>query len=813
MNRDDRLTRLIENAKAVAGRDAEKADTAEHERGWRRLELTRRKRPARWPYFFLAPALVATAVLLVMRLQDQKRLAGDLALEVRGGQMGPGGLVDVQSPLGATVMFSDGTEIDVDPDSDVRILDSARRHPLLRLETGRLTARLPTLRPAPFTIQAGTVRIQSAGGDFDIALASTMDTATGRVMVRTGQVFLLGLAPPTLVAAGQSRSLGGTSPRDPAPSPQQVGQGARPSGLTESSAAYLDPVHLGRALTLEPGASDPNLIPWRGWQATIAATRLRDGLGVTLGDLVIDERDAKWLAQAGFTHATVEFGWNHLDQANLARFHRGFADRRRVLLGRLRQAGIRPTVLLNAYAGPPARPTSLALSRPASRGDRQLSLDPASVPAVQVGYTRLGDGTEAFITSVSGDGSAVLSRPLLVDLPAGPHRASTFIYPPFRRPTLANGDADPLFAETLEGWVRYVRAATALARDALGDDDFDLEIWNIATAARDLFDVDRYYDPAPLDLGAGGPEAAILAMLNSAIAFIRDPANQLLHVQLTNGFANRRWHETVASQPPGVDAMGRHIVLRPETYFPEQPLFALNTDHLWRDLAATFAIAPTGAARLRDPEGPAVWVNSLALGLSRRQAALGLSASDVWHQKSRFALRAAAAYVGKGAGRLTFFHHDPAESLIDRNQADGGPVITTLGRFMTAMGPSGVITQPRSIFLAELTAPTGPSNSAFAFLPFQLSNNSFAIPVYQLTRSPLSRPIPGVTGPARFDAPPLRFRMRIAGVAGITQASLFDPTVPGATPIAVSIVEQKGDTILLEVEVSDTPKILRLWGK
>ena len=80
--------------------------------------------------------------------------------------------------------------------------------------------------------------------------------------------------------------------------------------------------------------------------------------------------------------------------------------------------------------------------------------------------------------SVSASGTATLSKP--ADQPdskpgsTGRRPALRAVHPAAGAP----GSPHPAFERTLSGWLDYVGRGHAEARDVLGSDAFDVEIWN-----------------------------------------------------------------------------------------------------------------------------------------------------------------------------------------------------------------------------------------------------------------------------------------------------------------------------------------------
>jgi hypothetical protein len=241
----------------------------------------------------------------------------------------------------------------------------------------------------------------------------------------------------------------------------------------------------------------------------VPARRFRDAVGMTFN--VSDsqaEPTARLLAANGFKRARIEVGWNNIsydDPSQLANLN---SLRTRLLA--LKQYGIRPLILLNSNHGAPSPNKVLTLRtvEPAFAGDTRVRLDAATAAAVvprQTGFNGLqtrGKMADPLITSVDADGWATLSRPLPRDLPAGAYAGSRLLYEPFHRPLREDGTAEPRFEATLAGWLNYARVVTREARTILGNQKFDVEIWNELHFGSAFLDVDNYYAP-DIDTGQG----------------------------------------------------------------------------------------------------------------------------------------------------------------------------------------------------------------------------------------------------------------------------------------------------------------------
>jgi hypothetical protein len=108
-------------------------------------------------------------------------------------------------------------------------------------------------------------------------------------------------------------------------------------------------------------------------------------------------------------------------------------DAWRALIVALRDNHIRPLILLNANSGlpGPAIGSQVTLSAPAAVGATSVSLTPDSAAQVVPGLTGFGttephpENPGVLITNVAPNGTATLSRPLPMSLPAGPAQVTT----------------------------------------------------------------------------------------------------------------------------------------------------------------------------------------------------------------------------------------------------------------------------------------------------------------------------------------------------------------------------------------------------
>ena len=263
-----------------------------------------------------------------------------------------------------------------------------------------------------------------------------------------------------------------------------------------------DPID-SRFLTKDPfGASSFWIQPWRAYLDTWPSSTLLKSLGINFNVGVAQaEPVAQLLQDSGFTLARREIPWGALSYEDPSEFNN--EPKIATILGALHNHGLRPLILLNANSGQPgpAKPITLSTLSTAYPGAMTVRLDQASAAEIVPGKTGFdeltwGTGPDVLVTAVDGEGVASLSRPLRVALPAGKHRAMTLRYAPFQNPKLSNGEPNPVFQETLQGWLGYVATVNREATKVFGSGGYDLEVWNELTFGSQFLNSEHYYQPA-----------------------------------------------------------------------------------------------------------------------------------------------------------------------------------------------------------------------------------------------------------------------------------------------------------------------------
>jgi hypothetical protein len=508
------------------------------------------------------------------------------------------------------------------------------------------------------------------------------------------------------------------------------------------------------------------LQPWRAYLDTVPALRLKSAVGINFNvkDAQADAA-ARLLAANGFKRARFEVGFNNINYANPAQLINLNSLRTRLLA--LKKYGIRPLILLNSNEGGPcpSKPVTLRTVEPAPAGDTRIHLDPASAAAVVPrktglnGFQTAGKMADPLIVSVDSAGWATLSRPLRRDLPAGSHRAATLLYEPFHRPRREEGTPEPRFEATLAGWLNYVKVVTREARTILGNQNFDVEIWNEVYWRSEFLDVNEYYAP-DIDTGEGDVTEAILAR---TVAWLRDRANGVQNIGIANGFASQRYQDAGSTSPAGLTAISKHPYLyggvnrfppayidwvRPldaqgdpdgtqnlignwhefftptySDFHPERYLWA--TEKIYYDAEFVRDLSPhttyvDGVAHGRNtrPPGaaaPGVWVTEMNL-VPADASSMGVTSGDRVHMQAKSTLRTLTSFVNKGVSAVHMFATtfqdyalvDPkffttlAQTGVYPGSNAGGEIVDAVRRLTSGFTGATAIASPRSLSLLHI---------------------------------------------------------------------------------------------------------------
>ncbi|MCW3046970.1 MAG: hypothetical protein JWO74_1254, partial [Solirubrobacterales bacterium] len=558
-------------------------------------------------------------------------------------------------------------------------------------------------------------------------------------------------APATAGAAGAAALAAVDAPASPAPVPTPV---------NGSFAGVVSKPIDSAFLTQMPfGTRSHWLQPWRAYLDTPPASRLREAIGINFNVTTAQAPAvARLLAASGFARARIEIGWGELRYDDPTRLVH--PEEWETKLAILRDYGIRPLILLNSNDGKPAplKTVQLTVTAPAAQGGRTVQLDAASAAAVIPGYTGF-NGTKAaelLITSVSPTGVATLARPLPVAVPAGTYPASILKYKPFSPLRRDDGSANPDGEQTLQGWLDYVAAVSAIAKRVLGSDAFDLEVWNEYTFGADFLDANNYADPHPY--------SSVLddqVILRRTLELVKDPARGLPDVHVGSGFSNQRPWDSGSTAPAGLDALDKHLypannrfpadlpnvaldaqaqpamttdssgnrhdTFSPtyDAFFPEYYLSGISTETLVRDIApiTTEVPDPTGVVtahgRGTGPAGgtpPQTWMTEAGLQFrfAAEQLGVTLDEADLEHLKAKATLRTLTAFVNKGVSQIDLYAAGTQEwGLVGSDfwralqnggypgDTAGGPVMDAVRRLVGTLG-DGRVTTPRVLTLASI---------------------------------------------------------------------------------------------------------------
>lgn len=310
------------------------------------------------------------------------------------------------------------------------------------------------------------------------------------------------------------------------------------------------------------------LSPWKSYMDTWSGQKFLDGLGVNFRPGGGNEAGtAKVLADAGFTHARIEFGWSRLQYTDDTQIGTDLPTWT-ALLNALKANNIRPLILLNNNQGGMCPFTLLSLTATATSAVGATTITVASTTGIVLGKTGLssqksGYQSYPFIKSIAGN-VCTLSAPLLVQITNGATiPCVTLKY----HPICTGGLANSFTAETIAGWQKYVTTICTFVNSILGNNNFDIEVYNEGTAA---LDDNNFYSPANATTGSitytstvyptytfggttFGDGREVLTPLTVDIVKTSFPG-----VRIINGFGNLRPQDNAFDTPPGVTAFSRH---------------------------------------------------------------------------------------------------------------------------------------------------------------------------------------------------------------------------------------------------------------
>jgi hypothetical protein len=528
--------------------------------------------------------------------------------------------------------------------------------------------------------------------------------------------------------------------------------------VPKDNACALPAIDPEQLTLLGPSDRSHWLQPWRAYRDTWPARRMLDAPGFQPEF----PPDPSWLssfAVARFKHITLEVTWNRQTYDAPETVTPEVQAALTELANQANQAGLRPMLLLDApHLAMPLRSFDVTLLQAAAAGSRTLRVTPEEAMQLEPNKTLFGgEMTPALVKSRSADGTIELSRPLVEGLAAGSVPVRSLRYAPFSRPRLADGTANPEYEATLSGWLAFLTAVSSAMREALGSQDFDIELWNETSSGNnfELFDINAFYDP-PLEADRPDSfEENLNAIRERSASWLKMPERNLSGIGISDGSGNMRFSVIAATEPQGITAMSRHLsaqgkrfpedadqgptpsldalgnpngALVGETWqetftpdyaalFPEQSLTALyppdarRPPQLVRDLAPIVTTDSRGLPHQRAPlmngaPAPDVWLTAASLNLGFAQTlGLTLTPDERLHLQAKSLLRMFSSYVGAGAGMISIYGPDQETvRYFDLAQPQGGEALAALGRFFARFESAETPSPPRELELVSVAS-------------------------------------------------------------------------------------------------------------
>jgi hypothetical protein len=627
------------------------------------------------------------------------------------------------------------------------------------------------------------------------------DLERGRGRWRTRLVVsALVLLPTAALGAGVSWSLAQRAPRpvgQEADRPRSFGPARPPSppfeprGTAPSASACVEET-LGPATLVA--------------QRTRPVSVLRDAPG-----MVVSLPDAGYepllslLASGGVRRVGIDLPWNLVSFDEPAQLRP--ATRAKYISWSRAIAGRAMRVSAAIFGGPgsdaPARRTNVRLLAAAPEGARRIALDPASVGALVAGRSGLpsADGRARvgeLFTAIGADGVVDLARPLSRDLRAGTTSASVLRFAPFERPRLPDGAPNPVFEETLRGWLDYVQAACRTIVEGTGGAGYDLELHDAGAV---------FFDRTSMDHPAAGrgPGSAAHEIRHAIVArtadWLRRPESGCGPVRLLDGLSTPGTDET----PPGIDARAHRIGLHAHEVLEASPGGSLR-----RQRAAFPEIPLVEALDARGVVGEdgllPIAVTSFNLNpLKLTPRFLDLSREAIWRFRAKVLLRTLTAFVGRGAVGVDFYRvGEPAVTMVDAAAPGGGEPLRSLARALAAVGEATDRPVDRELVLQTVRGCAGNGAARMpdrvAFFPFQRSARAFVAATYLLTNDLLR--------PGREDGPSEQWVvLDLGGIEpDVARARFYDPIADAEIPVE----RLPGEGLRLLVPLTDAPRLLFL---
>ncbi len=627
---------------------------------------------------------------------------------------------------------------------------------------------------------------------------------------------------------------------------------ALPPGLAKADASGLDtaPAGFPAPITSIPfGFSSQWLQPWRPLCQTRSAAEMAAGIGIVIGGFAAPQAALDMLYQHGFRLARTEFSWTMVDSGTET--HLVNEAEVKGFLSRLKMAGLRPLILLNANDGSPCpfTPLQVQLAADAPAGARSIMLVSTNglVPG-RSGPQRIGNSKMApmLVTGINGQ-EVQLSKPLPAPLARGTSLPFvTLHYAPFSEP------GSPGNRETMQGWLRYVDIVCETALSALGtegqaDCGFDLEIWNELSFGSDFLLINKYYSAPLIHYDS---QTIYHDIVMRTAQHLRAAVGRYPGMRITDGFANTTPFIASSQEPAGIDAISKHpyppaldfpknpggphivaldafgqkteFVPAYTCFFPEYFANVIQTETLCRDVSdqtnMIYGVAHGRLARIINgrPDPVAVWITEL--GCAPPQVHV-TEPSEVSRLMTAFTLRCVFFYLNIGVERIYMFQafaKPGGLGLVDpQTMTTPSAPLLALARALAAIsgGAEAGMAPPRAAL--KVTALRNPSGKvlfagngtpnlpdmtaadSLVLLPIQVSATRFAVVYYVMTRD------------IRVPLEPQDLAIEIAapGIGGFA-ATCYDPVSDSSS--APTAKSGAGDTLRLQLAATDMPQILLL---
>ncbi|MCS7187635.1 MAG: hypothetical protein RMK89_11880 [Armatimonadota bacterium] len=601
---------------------------------------------------------------------------------------------------------------------------------------------------------------------------------------------------------------------------------------------YVDPTQLD-----VPWPKHSHLkLPWRAYLETRSGYEFLRGIGVNYNVPDRHELAIRLLSEAGFKTFRIEIGWSNVnwDETGLRD-----EERWRTILLLCKRYGIRPTILLNAHHGVPCphKFFERKVVADAPKGSRTIKLD--SVADIVPRYSGLCNLTdywacEVFITEFEPQtGECKLSKPLPKDLRAGEKvLMATLKYLP------AYPVGTPEFEATAKGWLRYVQLVLNLL-ESVGVDDFDIEIWNELTFGSNFmrdFGINHYYDPpvAEFKFDFLHPGGHAWEIARRTIELVK---SQFPKVRCIWGFSNTTFfHTPIEKLPPFTDGQSYHPYGTGTRKLPEQEQ---APNEPWRCLEGE---APK--VEIRMPEGWAhtfVQTESL-MRLLNPEARLKRKPVGVdrfyhymtehgvvppecgihdeqgsWLLKAKTVLRSFCFWLNKGIDVMHYYcaygERATDMGLLPTNLMelpDGVPFeraatlpLKALRNLTKTFSDSEPLSRVRQLSVdvtvlgeqAPIYTVAGKTlwhRDVFVFLPFQCHERKFVVAAYTMTYD--------VAKPMKEE----RYRLTITGFKGTPKrVRFYDPLTDKS--VSVKAIQRSSGKLVVEISVTDYPRLLEIW--